>query len=316
MAEQLTVSFIIPHRGRIDLLEQTIDSICKQSYPVELLEIIIVTQDNSTVLKDTLSKYSVSLSVIQRPDGETISAMRNFGVGRTTSDFCAFIDADIFLAESWTQAMIEDISFSSERILIAAPQRTGKQDVTIVEKIRTAMGNSIGGVTVASLPGHNLFIARKTFLAQGGFPAHLATCEDYCFTVSLAEKGLLYTSDKTWYIHLGEDKSFSQVFKKEYWRAGSNLKSLKGRKIPLREYPSILLPFWFIITLSGFIAGIIVCNLTAIAVMSGAYFLPLILYSLRLARRASRISFFHIFYFYLLYHNARSFGTITGILKK
>jgi glycosyltransferase involved in cell wall biosynthesis len=316
MTEQTTVSFIIPHRGRIDLLQKTIDSICKQSYPTELLEIIIVTQDNSNVLKNTVSKCSVSLSVIQRPDGETISSMRNFGVGRTNCDFCAFIDADIFLAENWTRSMIEDLSSSSERILVAAPQRTGTHAITIVEKIRTAMGNSIGGVTVTSLPGHNLFMARKTFLELGGFPAHLRTCEDYCFTVSLAEKGLLYTSDKTWYIHLGEDKSFCQVFKKEYWRAGSNLKSLRGRKIPLREYPSILLPFWFIITLGGFIAGIIVNNPLAFAVMFGAYFLPIFLYSLRLSRRAAGISFFHIFYFYLLYHNARSFGTIAGFLKK
>lgn len=309
---QPIVTFIIPHRGRTDLLLSTVKSIENQAFQLEKLNVLIITQDPAERVQPLFLNQAVSVDVLQRTQSETISSMRNFGVQQTDAQYLAFIDADIILSPDWTATMIETLCNNPDYSLVSAPQRAGDTP-THVEKIRIAVGNSIGGVSVSSLPGHNLFLKRETFDLVGGFPAHLSTCEDYCFTVSIQKHGKLYVTDHSWYIHAGEDRSFSQVFKKEYWRAGSNLQSLRGRRIPLREYPSIFLPFWFLIALGIILVGLTKFSFPCIICGLAIYFLPIFLYTFRIVKRAPDSKWTSVFLFYTLYHSARSFGTIAGL---
>jgi len=68
--------------------------------------------------------------------------------------------------------------------------------------------------------------------------------------------GKIYCTPRADFIHLGEDKNWKELFKKEIWRAKGNIKSIKGRKITLKEIPSITIPIWII--LFGFLT-VFVC---------------------------------------------------------
>ena len=95
---------------------------------------------------------------------------------------------------------------------------------------------------VKFLPGRNLFLKREVFTRIGGFPEHLVTCEDYWFTELASRQGPLWYTSETNYLHLGEDRNYADMFKKEIWRGQSNLISIRGRQIPPDEWPSFIVP--------------------------------------------------------------------------
>jgi hypothetical protein len=165
---------------------------------------------------------------------------------------------------------------------------------------------------VAFLPGRNLLLKRSLHDAIGGFPEHLQTCEDYFYTEKVSQHGQLFYTSSTDYIHLGEDKTLSQTFSKEIWRSEYNLRSVSGRTVPLREWPSILLPFWFCIAILALPLSLCWPALLAPALLM--YIAPVAAYSLRLYRQpAHQVSVAYISVFYSIYFVARTIGTVAGL---
>ena len=309
------ISFIIPHKGRENYLIETLDSIANQDFNIELVEIIIVTQsDRLLKAVHSLSKR-ISLSIYSKPSENTISSLRNYGVTQSTGEYLAFLDADIKLSSNWIAAMINELKKNTERVLVSAVQ-VSSANAPPLEHIRTAISNAVTDQNVNFLPGRNLFLTREIFRKSGGFPEHLITCEDYYFTDKVNHLGKLYYTSEATYIHLGEDKEYIAMYKKEIWRGQSNILSMKGRKIPLAEIPSIVIPLIILI--------LIIVSL--ISLMTGHYeitffgillfLLPCFIYSTRLFILSKMsISYLHIFKFYLVYFPARAVGALAGLFS-
>ena len=311
----MLVSFIIPHKGREEMLETTVASIVAQDYDLDQLEITIVTQNDKLVSDFQQAPPPVSINIIFRSQNDTISALRNAGVEHSKGDYLAFLDADIALSTNWVTAMLSELKAKTERVLVSAVQRC-ENDAPPLEKIRTALSNSSIDCEVGFLAGANLLLKKEIFIKAGGFPEHLITCEDIYFTDRVHALGQLYYSSKANFIHLGEDKTFKQLFKKEIWRGQSNLLSIKGRPISLGELPSFLVPIWVLmfalITIISFAFLSIEYGLLGL----GLLLFPFILYSFRLYKIAGKqLSMTSIVQFYLVYFPARIIGSIIGLLK-
>jgi len=312
----MKVSFIIPHKGRLEMLKDTIVSILKLNYDQTQIEIIVVSQNESLAVDELInSNITTQVKVILADDRGTISKSRNIGSAQANGEYLAFLDADIDLSVNWLTVMLDEIIQVPNRKIVSAYQICS-DDAPQLEKLRTELSNTKVDVNVNFLPGRNLFLHRDTFKAVGGFPEHLITCEDYYFTDKVADLGDLFYTSKASYVHLGEDKEWDQLFHKEIWRGQSNLKSLSGRTIPLREYPSLLTPLWF------FFFTIVMCISLFFGNLSSAMFyllfivLPVLLYSQRLNKMANgRIKFRIIVKFYLIYFSARAIGTVVGVTK-
>jgi len=309
------ISFIIPHKGRELFLQQTIESISNQEYDLDSIEVIVVTQ-NESLSEATLSFGSkLSLSVHTRPVTETISALRNYGVSQSSGSYLAFLDADISLSHNWISSLLSGLKNNNDRVLISAAQIC-TADAPPLEQIKTALSNAVINENVNFLPGRNLLLSKQTFDKSGGFPEHLITCEDYYFTDQVHHLGNLYYTSEATYIHLGEDKDYMDMYHKEIWRGQSNLLSIKGRKIPLREIPSFVVPLGiFLMLLVSLVA--ILLGYYAIATISLALFLfPIFIYSLRLYSLArEKAKFYDVLKFYLFYFPARAIGTLGGLFK-
>ncbi|MFA7554472.1 MAG: glycosyltransferase family A protein [Spongiibacteraceae bacterium] len=311
----INISFIIPHKGREELLAQTLLSINNQDYDLKKVEVLVVTQ-NETLSPQTLpSQTELSINTLIRPASETISTLRNKGAEQATGQFLAFLDADIELSTNWITSMLDELNAEPDRVLVSAIQQCAATAPPL-EQIRTALSNAHIDCNVRFLPGRNLFLNKSTFAAVGGFPEHLVTCEDYYFTDQVHSLGTLYYSSKATYIHLGEDKEYQAMFHKEIWRGQSNLQSIKGRPIPASEIPSFLTPIWILF----FSILTIVCFITLQTTMAVSSLLltllPIALYSLRLHKIANgKIKMAKIIQFYLIYFPARIIGTITGLFK-
>jgi glycosyltransferase involved in cell wall biosynthesis len=302
-----TVDFVIPHMGRPEMLVATVASVLAQTGVDRVASITVVTKNHSPLDIEAHEK----LHVVYAPEASSISDQRNRGVALGQAPLIAFLDADIQLAVDWLQTCAEQLAQKPSRLLVSAMQQPSA-NAGRVEQLRTALSNVSLDETVQFLPGRNLLVKRSAHNAVGGFPGHLKTCEDYYYTEKLSRLGELYYTSRTEYIHLGEDKTLRQTFTKEIWRSEYNLRSLSGRTVPLREWPSILLPFWmllaFIVLLTGFYSRM--------ALAAGIFMLltPSILYSARLYLKPSNNLPFHfLLLFYLVYFLARAAGTVMGI---
>ncbi|PCJ34019.1 MAG: glycosyl transferase family A [Moraxellaceae bacterium] len=311
----MLISFIIPHKGREELLALTVKSILEQDYPHSEMEVVIVTQNKTLTDPAISSTPSLSIKHVFRPENETISTLRNIGTTHASGQYFAFLDADIELSPNWVQSMTSELQSDSSRVLVSAVQRC-TEDAPALEKIRTALSNAAIDCNVRFLPGRNLLLDKSTFTSAGGFPEHLVTCEDYYFTDKVHALGHLYYSSKANYIHLGEDKLYNEMFHKEIWRGQSNLQSIKGRPIPLSELPSFLVPVWVLLFFLVTVIGLLTQHVDVALMGLGITLLPIVIYSIRLHSIASgKVRFIDILKFYITYFPARIIGTISGLFK-
>jgi len=306
-------SFIIPHLGREAMLVDTLTSISLLDKAEIDVEVIIVTKNDKLLFDVDALATQMSIHIIYAPKHITISAQRNIGFEKSSGNVVAFLDADIALATDWLKQLRPLLTEQTK--LVSAVQVASK-NATPLEILRTELSNAYVDCNVEFLPGRNLLMTRETFLTSGGFPEHLVTCEDYVFTQKVGEQGKLFYSTASSYVHLGEDKAFIEMAKKEIWRGQSNLASLKGRDIGLAEYPSFIAPpvfsFGFLFVLVFAILGWpFLASLSLLASIS-----VLSIYTVRLFKLASpALSLGTIIKFYGLYFPARTWGTILGLIK-
>lgn len=311
----MQISFVIPHKGRFEMLIETIHSISQQSFDLADIEVIVVSQTPEVEYQDLLKNNKLNLQLYIRPVSDSISALRNFGVSQATGVYIAFLDADIALSKNWSEKMLKELTKNQNRIIISGTQAC-HEDAPIVEKIRTSLSAKDIDTEVEFLPGCNLFLKKSSFEKIGGFPEHLVTCEDYFFTDKATQFGKLYRSSSATFIHLGEDKSFNALFKKEIWRGQSNLQSIFGRKVNFAELPSFFVPPAILLTIAVAVLllsfGQTTWTIAAFLVAA----LPIFVYSLRLYFNAQKkLPFVQIFKFYAFYFPARAIGTVIGLFK-
>lgn len=301
------VDFVIPHMGRTELLLATLESISQQSVGECIDRIVVVTKNTEPLPPIPDSR----VQVLYRPEAGTISEQRNIGAAGGTAAVIAFLDADIGLADDWLAQCLALLYNRPGTALVSAMQAL-PDNPTPVERLRVTLSNATTDTPVQFLPGRNLLLKRADHAQVGGFPEHLQTCEDYYYTEQVSQLGELYYTSATYYYHLGEDKTLAQTFQKEIWRSEYNLKSLSGRSVPLREWPSILLPFW--VAMFSVLSALAVAFPGVGLASLGLALVPAGLYGLRLLRlKPPTVQWWYPFVFYAVYFWARALGTVTGI---
>ena len=211
--------------------------------------------------------------------------------------------------------MLQTITERSNCLLTSAAQVNSK-NAPPLEKIRTALSNAELDCEVNFLPGRNLFLTRETFNKVKGFPEHLITCEDYYFTDQVHQLGNLYYTSKATYVHLGEDKEYKEMYKKEIWRGQSNLQSIKGRNIPLREIPSFIVPLGLAVLLTLCVITVLLKEYVVALTALILFIAPIMAYTLRLHKLTKNdVKIWYVFQFYLMYFPARAIGTLGGLFK-
>ncbi|MEO1080738.1 MAG: glycosyltransferase family A protein [Pseudomonadota bacterium] len=309
-----SITFVIPHKGREELLRETLASISAQEGG-HAISVVVVTQNTELAAATIAIANTLDAQLLYADDNLTISALRNLGAAQSNSTYLAFLDADIALSANWLSALLEELLADHRRVLVSAIQRT-PSGATMLEQIRTVLSNAVADAAVEFLPGRNLLLRRDAYESVGGFPDHLRTCEDYWFTSRVGEAGLLWYSSSASYVHLGEDRSLRALFAKEIWRGQSNLQSIGGRRIGPGEWPSFLVPPW--ISLLGLLALVFLLAgqglvASACAILAG---LPFAAYVTRLYFLGrGQLSLPHVVAFYAVYFPARAWGTFLGTFR-
>lgn len=117
------ISIIVPAFNVESYIERCIDSLCNQSFPKELYEIIIVndgsTDNTLNRINDLVSKYnSHNIIIIDKPNGG-LSSARNAGMSRACGQYVWFVDSDDYIADNCLQSIKNDIlSFNNLDVLL------------------------------------------------------------------------------------------------------------------------------------------------------------------------------------------------------
>ncbi|MDP2684522.1 MAG: glycosyltransferase [bacterium] len=101
------VSIIIPVYQDTERLVKCIEALQKQTYPKNLLDIIIVNNDSGFDIKDILNDYK-NISLLQESSPGSYSA-RNKGILFSKGSIIAFTDSDCIPSEQWIECGVKGL---------------------------------------------------------------------------------------------------------------------------------------------------------------------------------------------------------------
>lgn len=208
------VSVVSPVYNAERSLEKLIASLNAQTYPRELVEIVLVDNDSSDGSWDVIARHPEVIG-LRETSRHTPGAPRNAGMQRATGEIIALVDADCWAEPDWLEQGVRymvsnrldrlaghvEFEFASYRNFY----ELFDSSVNFQQRDFVKEGWCITA---------NLFLRRNVIEDVGLLDPTLKLCEDMEFGLRASEKGktLGYCRDAT--VHHVTRRSFSALFKK------------------------------------------------------------------------------------------------------
>lgn len=232
MNRKPVISVIITSRNEEKHIENCLESIKNQSYPLEKLEICVVDNNSIDKTKEIAYKYTDKVFNI----GPERSAQRNFGVHQTTGEYFLYLDADMILAKDIISCCVEKCIKENYGMLYIPEKIIGKGFLIKVRNFEREFYNS----TVIDCAR---FLRRDIFLSVGGFDETLTGPEDWDLDRKIAEKERSSTIHIPLYHDEGEFNLKKYLQKKMYYYNGFDKYIKKwGKDDPIVK---LQLGFWY-----------------------------------------------------------------------
>lgn len=192
----LTVSVIIPHYNDLDRLDACLTTLELQSYPAELVE-IIVADNNSSVGAAAVEARIAGRARMAVCWEAGAGPARNAGVAVARHDALAFTDSDCLAAPGWLAAGLAALGRTDivgGRVTTSVREHGARSGAEAFEQVfafdnRRYIEEERFSVTA------NLFMKREVFAAVGGFRAHVSEDKDWCQRAAAAGFCIAYERD-------------------------------------------------------------------------------------------------------------------------
>ena len=141
----LKVSIVIPVYNRKEILAKTLAGIIHQTYPLELIEVIIAddgSKDSPEELIPIFEEYFSIKHVFQKDDGYRLSAVRNLGISAASHDQIIILDCDMLPIPTLVEAYMKWLHISQKVIVIGYRKFVCSDELTVedlVENIEPAI---------------------------------------------------------------------------------------------------------------------------------------------------------------------------------
>lgn len=122
------ISVIIPAYNTARYLKKCVDSVCAQTYPQELMEVLIVddgSTDDTPVIAQMLSSMHGNVRLIHRPNGGS-SAARNTGIAESRGDYIGFVDSDDYIDPRMYETIVKLIDKTGVKIAQVSRDEIGE----------------------------------------------------------------------------------------------------------------------------------------------------------------------------------------------
>lgn len=219
-----TVSVIITTRNEEINIRNCLDSIKRQRYPQEQIEIILVDNNSADGTKNIASEYTDKLYDC----GPERSAQRNLGVKQAKGKYIFYLDADMILSDDAISRCVEKTENEKLVALYITERIVGKG---FWVKVRDFERSFYEGTCIDCVR----FVRRDKFLLAGGFDEALTGPEDWDFDRRIKETGQVkLINDIGLYHNEGAFNLYKYLGKKIYYsRSFMDYKKKWGRNDPL-----------------------------------------------------------------------------------
>ncbi|MEK8015464.1 MAG: glycosyltransferase, partial [Candidatus Parabeggiatoa sp.] len=115
------VSIIIPVYNRKAILAKTLAALTHQTYPPELIEIIVADDGSSDGVEEVIEKYQQHLTlkhVYQEDLGYRLAAVRNLGIKAATYDCIILLDCDMLPVPNLVESFMQYLHVTQQAVLI------------------------------------------------------------------------------------------------------------------------------------------------------------------------------------------------------
>lgn len=182
-----TVSIILPTYNRLDRLRQVIACLEQQTYALDTVEVIVVS-DGST---DGTHKYLHDLAtplnlttVIQANSGPAVA--RNTGIARATGEIIVFLDDDVVPTRRWLAEHMRIHDQQANAVVLGpmltpsgfAMQPWVRWEQAMLMKQYVQMTEGVWDATARQFYTGNTSLARQYLLDVGGFDETFRRAED------------------------------------------------------------------------------------------------------------------------------------------
>ena len=137
-APNLKVSIVIPVYNRKEILAKTLAGIVHQTYPLELIEVIIAddgSKDSPEELIPLFENFFSIKHVYQKDDGYRLSAVRNLGIAAATYEHIIILDCDMLPVPTLVEAYMKWLHISQKVIVIGYRKFVCSDELSIEELI-------------------------------------------------------------------------------------------------------------------------------------------------------------------------------------
>jgi len=217
------VTIVIPAFNEAQRIPQCLQGVQDLDYPRHHYEVLVV--DNGSEDETGIIAARQGALVLDFPGG-LVGGVRNHGAANGRGAVIAFLDSDCVPDPAWLR---EGVKLLGENPSVGAVggDCIAPQDGNWMEK---AWAREVPAQTrvVPSLAASSLILRRADFDAVGGFDESLNAGEDDDLSSRLTAQGfILLSHPRCTVAHLGWPKSFREVFDRQRWQGGNQLKTAR-----------------------------------------------------------------------------------------
>ena len=189
MNDRLTVCVIIPTYNRAELLRQALDSLLRQTRPVD--EIIVIDDGSTDATVNMLAHFAAPITLLTQVHLGRSQA-RNRGLQTARADLIAFLDDDDTLAEDSIEQRAEFLEAHPATDVVYSDTLALDMDGAVLGDYTRANPVKPSGSVFAEMVRQNLaaihaYMFRRGCLATSGlFDVGLDSAEDWDFWIRMA----------------------------------------------------------------------------------------------------------------------------------
>ncbi len=178
----LKISVIIPARNEAANIEACLRSICRQSYPAHLFQVIVMddnSDDNTFAIANSFSQQGIQIICYRLPPAANNRAPKKraieTGISMASGELIVTTDADCTVAAGWLSS-IAACHRQTNNVFIAAPVKI-QDGASLLSKFQALDFLTMQGITAAAVfkrfhnmcNGANLAYEKKVFYEVDGF---------------------------------------------------------------------------------------------------------------------------------------------------
>jgi glycosyltransferase involved in cell wall biosynthesis len=219
------VSIVIPTHNRAQTLDQCLNALAAQTYPAELVQIVVVadgcSDDTPAVVR---RRPEGSILLIEQPPSGPATA-RNQGAARSTGELLIFLDDDMEASPGLVAAHVEAHKANALPSVVIGycparlHQQKGLYRTALLdwwELVFDTMELPARRFRYSDMLGGNVSVPKALFHAVGGFNADLWCHEDYELGLKLVDHGASFRFEPkamTWH---NERSDLRKAFRRKY----------------------------------------------------------------------------------------------------